>query len=352
MEEKSSKGDWKVKPDGVSYNTVILAIANRRGRGSGRSAERILQRMEKQYYSGDVASKPTSITYTSLIKAWTSDKASTRRAEEIVNRLRKSNKGRNTVAPDTSIYNALLNCYAKSGERNSAKRAEEIIQTMLQEYAETGDETIKPNFRTYTTAIDVYSKSQEKGIEEKALGILEQMERLSKEGEIHLRPNAYTYAAVINCFARSKEADKAVKAVSVLQQMEEQYRLGNDSARPNVVAYNSVLNACAYTVGEQGDIDTAFRLACLIFDEVRTSDYTRPTHITYGTFIQVCGNFMPESKIRENLIEATFKRCAQEGLVSNLVWKKLRLAASSELIKVLQETAAKDNNQAKWSRNT
>ena len=129
--------------------------------------------MERRYYSGDRASKPSSATYTSLIKAWTWEKASTRRAEEIVNKLRKPNKGRQIVAPDTSIYNALLNCYAKSGDRNAANRAEEIIQTMLQEYSETGDETIKPNFRTYTTAIDVYSKSYEKGIAEKALGILE-----------------------------------------------------------------------------------------------------------------------------------------------------------------------------------
>ncbi len=353
MEEKSDNGDLEVKPDGVSYNTVILAIANNGGQGSGKSAERILRRMEKQYYKGHEASKPTSATYTSLIKAWTCEKKfSTRRAEEIVNKLRKeASKQKGAVAPDTSIYNALLNCYAKSGERNAAKRAEEIIQMMLLEYSETGDESIKPNFRTYTTAIDVYSKSQVNGIAEKALGILEQMETL-QENDSHLRPNVYTYAAVINCFARSKEADKAVRAVSILQQMEEQYRSGNDSARPNIVVYNSVLNACAYTTGERQNVETAFKIACLVFDEVRSSDYVQPTHVFYGTFIQICGNFMPESDIRDNLVEATFKRCAQEGLVSGFVWKKVSAAASSSLLQTLENLAKKDNNEAKWSRNS
>ena len=162
----------------------------------------------------------------------------------------------------------------------------------------------------------------------------------------------YTYAAVINCFARSKEVDKAVKAVSILQQMEEQYRSGNDSARPNIVVYNSVLNACAYTTGEEENVETAFKIACLVFDEVRSSDYVEATHITYATFIQICGNFIPESDIRDNLIEATFKKCAQEGLVSKLVWRKVRVAASSVLLKSLEIIAAKDNNEAKWSRNT
>lgn len=352
MVQMSANGNLKAKPDGVSYNTVILAIANHRNRGSGKAAERILQRMEKQYSSGDTSSKPTSTTFTSLIKAWTSDRGGTRRAEEIVNELKKSKKGSKTVKPDTSIYNALLNCYAKSGERDAATRAEEIIQEMLHEYSETGNESIKPNFRTYSTVIDIYSKCQERGIEEKALGILTEMESLYKAGETHLRPNCYTYASVINCFARSKEGNKAVRSVSILEQMEEQYRSGNPRARPNIVVYNSVLNACAYTSGEQENIETAFKIACLVFDEVRSSDYVVPTHVTYGTFIQVCGNFIPESDIRDNLVEATFKRCAQEGLVSKLVWKKIQVAASQKLLKSLQESAEKENNQGKWSRNT
>mmetsp|Transcript_9236 Transcript_9236/g.11643 ORF Transcript_9236/g.11643 Transcript_9236/m.11643 type:complete len:919 (+) Transcript_9236:141-2897(+) len=348
MEEMSAKGYLDIKPDGISYNTVILAYANHGGRGAGNSAERIVKRMENQFFNGHKESKPTSATYTSLIKVWTSEKGSTRRAEEIVNKLKKSS----LVGLDTSIYNALLNCYAKSGERGAAKRAEEIIKSMLKDYTDTGDNRIKPNYRTYTTTIDVYSKSREKGIEVRALGMLEQMERLYDEGETSLSPNVYTYAAVINCIARSKEPDKAVKAVSLLQQMEEKYRSGNRNARPNIVVYNSVLNACAYTYGRKEDIETAFKIACLVFDEIRSSDYVRPTHVTYAAFIQICGALMPDSEIRDNLVEATFKRCARDGLVSQLVLKKLRHRGSSSLSRSLLRDAGHGDNEAKWSRNT
>ena len=82
--------------------------------------------------------------------------------------------------------------------------------------------------------------------------------------------DAFLLQAVINCYARSDEEDKAVKAMSILRRMEEQYRSGNAEAQPNEIAYNSVLNACAYTFGDAKAIETAFKIACLVFDEIFT----------------------------------------------------------------------------------
>lgn len=128
------------------------------------------------------------------------------------------------------------------------------------------------------------------------------------------------------------------------------YRQGNEAARPNVVAYNSVLNACAYTPNDADAIETAFKIACLVFDEVRTSCHVTPTHVTYGTFLSVCANLMPESEVRDNLVEATFKRCAREGLVSNMVWRNLNAAASPTLLAELLEQA-NSGLESSWSRN-
>lgn len=128
------------------------------------------------------------------------------------------------------------------------------------------------------------------------------------------------------------------------------YRQGNEAARPNVVAYNSVLNACAYSPNDAGAIETAFKIACLVFDEVRTSCHVTPTHVTYGTFLSVCANLMPESEVRDNLVEATFKRCAREGLVSNMVWRNLNAAASPTLLAELLEQA-NSGLESSWSRN-
>ncbi len=60
--------DKSAKPDVISYNTVILAIANLGGNGAGKRAKSVLKRMEDRYNAGDETVKPTSQTYTALIK--------------------------------------------------------------------------------------------------------------------------------------------------------------------------------------------------------------------------------------------------------------------------------------------
>ena len=65
MENEESK---IAKPDAISYNTVILAIANHGPKGASNIALSVLKRMEERFESGDNSVKPTSETYTSLIK--------------------------------------------------------------------------------------------------------------------------------------------------------------------------------------------------------------------------------------------------------------------------------------------
>ena len=252
--------------------------------------------------------------------------------------------------PDTPIYNALLTCWAKSGNRHAAQiRAEEILDEMTK--------FAKPNARTYAAVINILSNiSRKRGVAKRSYELLELMENLYEKngnGDVKSRPNVYVYTSVINCYARSLESDKAVMAVSILQRMEEEYRAGNSSARPNIIAYNSVLNACAFTcTGQAGheSIETAFKIACLVFDEVR-SGHVKPSHVTYGTFLSVCANLMPESEIRDSLVEATFKRCARDGLVSDMVWRNLKAAASPELRTALLNQSNDNILEATWSRN-
>lgn len=362
-----------IKPNTVSYNTLILAHVNHGAQGGVANTVRgILNKMEMLYLKGVNSVMPTSTTYTSVIKgefgniyiedkllvnlyivllilynlkacAWERED-SVDHAERVLESLtKKSKKDKRFISPDTPIYNALLDCWAKSGSKEASKRAEEILQTMLTRYQETGDLSVKPNVRTYTTIIDILAKGKTKGNTEKAMMILDEMERLCESGDTDSCPNVQTYTAAINCFARSKESDKAIKAVSILERMEEQYRRGNIAARPNIVAYNAVLNACAYTEGDSASIETAFKLACVVFDDIRTSDYLIPTHVTYGTFLAVCANLMPESEITDSLVEATFKRCARDGMVSKMVWKN----ASPRILDKFGE----EKSEASWSRN-
>ena len=288
-----------------------------------------------------------------VFQAFRWGKDSTRPAEDLVKSLiekaEADTEGSEStsnfkILPDTPIYNALLNCWAKSGNRHKAQiRAEEILDEMTK--------FAKPNARTYAAVINILSNiSRKRGVAKRAYELLELMEQLYKNGDVKSRPNVYVYTSVINCYARSLEADKAVMAVSILQRMEEEYRAGNPSARPNIIAYNSVLNACAFTSGKAESIETAFKIACLVFDEVR-SGHAKPSHVTYGTFLAVCANLMPESEIRDSLVDATFKRCARDGLVSDMVWRNLKAAASPELRGSILNQSNDNILEATWSRN-
>ena len=230
-------------------------------------------------------------------------------------------------------------------------RCEEILSRMESMYR-TGIERVKPNYRSYTCVIDAYARSREPDASKRAEKILSRMESIYNSGHLSVRPNVVTYTAVINCIARSKESRKAFKAMNVLQRMEEQYRLGNESARPNVLAYNNVLNSAAYTFGDNEEKEEAFKIACIIFDEIRTSDYLRLTHITYGTFLAACGRLMPKGDMRNKLIEATFRRCCHDGLVSDMVVRQCKKSTNKEMyLRLMSSVKEESQLPRQWTRN-
>lgn len=352
MEKEFENGNHRVRPDTISYNTVIRAYAKSGSKGSGKAAEKILNKM---LTLDNKRVRPDTSTYTSVVKAWTENGGTgyARRVEGIVDALEKKSKqkgNKHVVKADTTIYNALLDAWAKSYEWGSAQRCEEILSKMESMYR-SGIERVKPNTSSYTCAIVAYAKSREVDASKRAEKILSRMESISNSGNLNVRPNVVSYTAVINCIARSKESRKAFKAMSILQRMEEQYRLGNTSARPNVLAYNNVLNACAYTSGDREEKEEAFKVACIIFDEIRTSDYLRLTHVTYGTFLAACGNLMPVSDMRNKLVEATFRRCCHEGLVSDLVIRHCKRRTSKDMFIGLMNDVQESELPSKWTRN-
>jgi pentatricopeptide repeat protein len=112
MEDSFTKGDSILKPDLLSYNTVLDVFSKE---GDAKSAERLLQQMLAK---DDAMIEPDSHSYTSVLKAFSKssdDKAeAVRRAEDILNDIEsRYASGESDFRPDTSVYNALINCWAK-----------------------------------------------------------------------------------------------------------------------------------------------------------------------------------------------------------------------------------------------
>mmetsp|Transcript_26285 Transcript_26285/g.40323 ORF Transcript_26285/g.40323 Transcript_26285/m.40323 type:complete len:1208 (-) Transcript_26285:230-3853(-) len=367
MHEEHRNGNAIVKPDTVSYNTMVMAITKHCGKNSLEALENLLQDV---YQNDDI--EPGTAFFSNLINALsrTGEKGAVWLAEGIIEDMKDVNRngtvwlaegiiedmrnrfenGTLSVKPDVTVYNALLNCWAKSGEKTmAARRAQDILEYMQTKY-EAGNADLKPNVQSYTLVLDALAKSRVKNATETAEEILEYMQECHRRGDSSLRPNAHAYTALIQNYARSELPFKAVEAQSVLNRMKADFEAGNVGARPNVIVYNAVLNACEYSFGNDKVMQEAFRVACTTLDELRASPYINPNHVSYGTFLGVCSELMPKSDVRNEMVELIFRRSCAEGQVGRIVLKKLREASPSIYYELL-DGISEDNLPMKWTKN-
>ena len=98
----------------------------------------------------------------------------------------------------------------------------------------------------------------------------------------------------------------------------------NQHLRPNVVAVNAVMNACAYTTGDILAQNRAMEIAHKRLKDLEDSDYGSADQITYGTFLKVCANQMPDCNTRQQIMEVIFQNSVRDGQVGNLVIQQLQ----------------------------
>jgi hypothetical protein len=114
------------------------------------------------------------------------------------------------------------------------------------------------------------------------------------------------------------------------------YKAGNTHLRPTVVSYNAVMNACAYTSNDNlHQQNRAMEIADLMFREINNSHDVSPDQVTYGTFLKVCANQLPECDSRRQIVDSIFNNCRRDGQVSNLVIQQLKAVADIDQFQAL-----------------
>ena len=334
----SDDTDEVVRPNIRSYNTVLHALSKNQDPSSILRAERLLNRMpardatsyttyinlccrlpghmaldatdralQKASRDNDITMDSSFIANVLYSLSSCDDRDTLPYAESLVERLVNSGQ-----QPNILVYNALLHCWAKSGDRDAGNRANAILAKIRE------DPSLKPDIKTYTNVLASFTARDPEDIR-KAEDIVAQMER---EGP---KPTTQTYTTLIQNYARSRLPFKAVKAAEVLTRMKES---GISDAQPSIVTYNAVLNAAEYTDGSDFNVrEEALKVACIAFDEIRNSTI-QANHVTYGTFLGVLTNLMT-AETRHDIVSLVFKRCCLDGQVSYLVLKKLKTAVVS-----------------------
>lgn len=102
----------------------------------------------------------------------------------------------------------------------------------------------------------------------------------------------------------------------------------------------------------------SLRIAIDTYKELLESE-ARPNQITFSSFLTALRNLMPPDQKRAAVIESIFKKCANDGFVSDLVLRRLESSLNrDQLRKVLGDSVVSSQGAVKleeipsiWRRN-
>jgi len=238
-------------PNSVSYNSTLHAWAKC---GDARRAEEIFLRMQMQ--QGKVGVKPDIISYNTVLDAFAKQSARARDtadsinsaecAEKLVHKMEQSyrNNCNGAIRPNTCSYNSVIDAWANSGSAQSATKAQNVLMSMVKLHKSTGDVNVKPDVITLNSVVNAWSKSKVVDSAQRAESVLVFIERIYGNGNEAVRPNTKTFAAILNAWSKSNDGDAAYRAERILRRMETLYNCGND-VKPNVFAFTSVIDTFA-----------------------------------------------------------------------------------------------------------
>ena len=203
--------DEYLRPDSFTMTNVISAWAHS---NNPERAEEILNTMQSLYEQGDEALKPTIVSFGAVLNAW-ARQGNILRAEAIVNHMEElmDVEGYEEMRPNTVIYNILINCHAKSREREAVEKTEAILAKMNKFKGIASPTTVTYNSMLsalHYSAGDNYVKAKE---------LLWQMEEASKN-DPSIQLETITFTTFFRILAKSKVSQKSMIAEGILDRME------------------------------------------------------------------------------------------------------------------------------------
>ncbi len=280
------------------------------------------------YKSGNLQAQPNLVSYVTLINSIvrSNQRGSAQVAEETLHEMYKEYKaGSITIPPNARIVTSVIDCWQKSGERDAGERAERLLDWLLEIYGEERHDSLQPNEYTFNSGAFLRRGDH-------------------RFGTCHVlsscAPRIYlVYTIVISAWARTRKFGKAARAKAILSKMIQLKDAGIISASPNAHCYTAVINSCAYCENDSLDKSLSLRIAIETYKELLNSNHEGPNQITFSTFLTALQNLMPPNEKRAVAIRTIFKRCADDGLVSDLVLRRLQSSLSQDqLRKVLGKT--------------
>jgi hypothetical protein len=200
------------RPDVVTYTSVIDTLAKQSSYKASEDALHLLEELESAYEeASDPLLKPNIRTYTSVINAIARSRTNPQRAEAILNKTQASYEtGQRDLKPDVVSYNALINAYGWSDEKNKAAKCLEILKRMIDLHSSGMNFQARPDIITCNSVLNACAFSDTSSDSERAelMDIaIETFELFQSAAPKFGYPDHGTYAMVLLAISRHMPLD-------------------------------------------------------------------------------------------------------------------------------------------------
>ena len=249
MNNLVDQGNTEASPNVRTLNYVMQAYAKRAQHDDryAKKAEELLRSMEERSNAGYRDVRPTTASYNTCLKALANsrEKDTATRANVLLNRMivLHGASGSTYCKPDTLSFGSVIKACVKAGQPDRAAR---VFKKMLRRYDE-GDEDVSPSRFLYNTVLEGFAAASRssKGYGKKAEQLLLAMEKRYHRGNAEIKPNLVTYNLALAAISRSREKWLGERAEVILDRMQEFYEAGDEEVRPDALSYGAAIRAHA-----------------------------------------------------------------------------------------------------------
>lgn len=308
----------EVRPDTYSYTTVIHAWSRRSG--SSKKALNLLRSMQQQQRD-DAQVQPNKVTYTNVMLALLRDRK-LEDARRLLDEMIELSAESHQLRPDVVAFSALLDGYADQADRHKNPRQliRMVLEVLEQMKAMARDNPdVAPNQLTYTSAMSALARSRQWEAGPLAEQLLEEMY------ETGVTPSIIHWNTVLNAYAKSPRANKIHHANRIWDKIAAQQHVA-----PDVITYNTMLSVAANSFASDGFIS---RKACLqmgfdVFRALQRDPDCQASSLTFHYLFKIIRKFMPLESIetttrRWDIIRRIFQLCCEQGCVNEHILEQI-----------------------------
>jgi pentatricopeptide repeat protein len=205
--------------------------------------ERLLDRLEQEVSEGNQKLELNNKHYTVAVDAWgkSGHKDSAIRAEKILQKMIEMGKTNQWLAPTRVTYNSVMNAYSKQG---NADRVTHILEQMEK------SPTLQPNTNDYNVLLSCFAKL---GKAREAEEVLKRMvDRCKLKGDrCECAPDLYSYNILLDGWAKSNERGRGKRAEAILKAVIKQSESGDLKFQPDARTYSAAI--CAIVRSNEKD---------------------------------------------------------------------------------------------------